>query len=417
MLVSVKIVYVTQCTEHDIVVRYFFCNNRLLTLMRHCSKVLCLTSGGKHEKCTLTQGDVMPRFNTQNQKFLDAMNVLRRCFGERGVWADPSRYADECRTRDFALAIQPLLLLLGERDVALNHLINLRDEQQPNGQIPILFLDNEERWLANKRAQSQVTGRKFMLQRYEEGRLWNLTPGTTDSELHYILAVLAHFPGGDWEASYMRDFHPSVVRALEFVEQNRLKNGLFVGCDWRDTMEEELGNKPLLTNNALLYRMYLLANDFEKAQRLKQKLKRVLGNEGTFGDYPAAERFDPLGLALAVLNNLADPESYPAIVKAFRSVDSPFGVTIKCRHKPLNAEEAQMIEETDGVVVWPFVVGFVILALLKMEHSDVAREQFNKLLKMDGFREYYDPRTGIGYGAAEQLWSAALYLRAYLALI
>ena len=141
-----------------------------------------------------------------------------------------------------------------------------------------------------------------------------------------------------------------------------------------------------------------------------------MGRGRALQDYPDAERFDPLGLALAVLNGVVGFESYSAILTAFSSVDSSFGVTIKCRHNPLNAEEAQMIEETDGVVVWPFVVGFVILASLKMQHENFAREQFNKLLMLEGFREYYDPRIGKGYGAAEQLWSATLFMRAKFAI-
>jgi GH15 family glucan-1,4-alpha-glucosidase len=35
---------------------------------------------------------------------------------------------------------------------------------------------------------------------------------------------------------------------------------------------------------------------------------------------------------------------------------------------------------------------------------------------LNGFREWYDPATGKGYGAQEQLWSATLFLRAARAL-
>lgn len=357
----------------------------------------------------------MPEFGKKTEKFLRAMSILRSCLGTKGVWADPSRYAQQCWTRDFAMAIQPLLLILGEKKAARNHLNNLRDAQRPNGQIPIVFLDDEQQWLKGKEAKSAEQGREsFMLRRYREGELWNLTPGTKDSELHYILAVLDHFPGKDWNKEYMRHFHPSVCQAYDYLEKNLIVAGVFVGCDWRDTMERQFSQTALLTNNSLLYRMYQHINEFEKAKQLKQRINEELGYEGTFRDYAGSQRFDPLGLAFAVLNDVADPASYDDVIRAFGRVDSPCGVTIKCRHNPLDAEEARMIEETDGEVVWPFVVGFVVLALLKMERYAEALVQFDKLAALNDFREYYDPRTGKGYGAAEQLWSAVLFLRVYL---
>lgn len=356
----------------------------------------------------------MTFFSQITKKVPLAMENLLRCFGEKGVWADPTRYAEQCWTRDFSMAIQPLLLALGEREIARTHLNSLRDLQRPNGQIPILFLDNEERWLKIKEEKSAANGREsFMLRRYREGELWNLTPGTTDSELHYLLAVFDHFPGGDWSKEYMSEFHPSVLRAYDYVEKNLIKDGLFVGCDWRDTMQEHYCTTPLLVNNCLWYRVCRKANELDKAERLKKKINKSFAFEGALTDFPGASRFDPLGLAFAVLNEVVDPESYPAILRAFESVDSPCGMTIKCRHNPLDADEARVIEETDGEVAWPFVVGFVILALIKMDQYGAARAQLDKLTALEGFREYYDPRTGKGYGAAEQLWSAVLYLRAF----
>ena len=50
------------------------------------------------------------------------------------------------------------------------------------------------------------------------------------------------------------------------------------------------------------------------------------------------------------------------------------------------------------------------------EKADKAKDQFKKLSSLESFREWYDPSTGKGYGAREQLWSAALYLRAAKAL-
>jgi GH15 family glucan-1,4-alpha-glucosidase len=47
-----------------------------------------------------------------------------------------------------------------------------------------------------------------------------------------------------------------------------------------------------------------------------------------------------------------------------------------------------------------------------MGRRRLAEEGFKKYTALDGFYEWYDPSTGKGYGAKDQLWSAALYLRA-----
>jgi hypothetical protein len=200
-----------------------------------------------------------------------------------------------------------------------------------------------------------------------------------------------------------------------------MEDGLTRGCDWRDTMHLELGHLPLLTNNCLLYRVYELSSSSyysgkRKAAAIKRRILEVLCPAGTFIGYPGSDRFDPLGGALAVLCDVAEPRHYEQLAASFESVDTAHGVTIKCRHNPAGPEEAEVIERTDGVVVWPFIVGFAALALHRMGRPDAARQQFNKLLALDGFREWYDPATGRGYGADAQLWSAALYARALFQL-
>ena len=85
-------------------------------------------------------------------------------------------------------------------------------------------------------------------------------------------------------------------------------------------------------------------------------------------------------------------------------------------------KEAKVIDRTDGVVVWPFVVGFSVIAIQKIakvlppDFGNLAQKQFEAIDSMSDFREWYDPATGKGYGAGEQLWSATLYARAYKAM-
>lgn len=359
-------------------------------------------------------------------KVAGALAILRSCYGESGIWASPDRYRYTCWTRDLAYAIAPLLHEMGEHDLVLNHLRSLSQLQRPNGQVPMVFLDDEESWLHDKEHQEKKRGREpFMLKRYREGELWNLTPGTRDSEICYLLAVYEYVRAtGDME--FLRVYGKNIADAHRYIETNLMRDGLVVGCDWRDTMHEELGDKALLTNNALMMRVYRLMNHGLRAGDLLESLDAVSlissGDEG-LRDYRGSDRVDPLGLSF--LRLIADKRlsMQRSFERACRSVDSPNGVTIKCRHKPgaySGGDEAAVIEETDGVVVWPFVVGYTVLAALKLapdeQTYEFAREQFVKLHALEGFWEWYDPRTGKGYGAPAQLWSAALYLRAFFAM-
>lgn len=350
-----------------------------------------------------------------------AWEIVHACFGSNGVWADPTRYRNQCWTRDFALAIQPLLLAYGRKDMARKHLVNLSARVRDDGRVPILYLDNEHEFIAEKERKNKESGKmSFMLARYLVGELWNLTPGTKDSEILYLLAM-HEYAAGTGDKTLMAAFEPEIRRVREYVQMRLQVHDQVLGADWRDTMHRELEDKPLLTNNAIWLEVlagFADSSPFGWSQwdRVREHLLATHFTPALLDDYPGRKRFDPLGASLAVLYDVVDKEHYDTVLAGFRSVDSPSGVTIHCKHNPLNADEAAIIERTDGQVVWPFIVGFSVLALLKMG-SSMADAQFRKLEALEGFREWYDPETGKGYGAQEQLWSATLYLRALDAMV
>lgn len=354
--------------------------------------------------------------NEIRPKVLEARNLLARCIGAHGVWADPTRYRFQCWTRDLVIATMHALFSENRADVVKMHLDNLARRQRSNGQIPILFLDRHLPFLWDKVRRS-IRGKKmaFMLKRYLAGELWNLTPGTRDSEILWIIGMYEYAERtGDMT---LRSKHGHrVIEAFWYVERHLVRNGLIVGCDWRDTMERQLIDTPLLTNNCLLHRAYALTGQQGKADVLRDRINREFWTGTGYRDFPGNDRFDPLGASFGVLYGIIPEEHYPAVVAGFRSVDTPHGVTIKCRHNAHRPEERGVIERTDGVVVWPFVLGFSVLALIKMGERKLAEEQYRKMLELDGFWEWYDPADGKGYGASAQLWSAALFIRATLAL-
>jgi glycogen debranching enzyme len=347
-----------------------------------------------------------------HNKTSEAERILHLCLSEgNGIFASPDRYLYQCWTRDVALAVAPLLLDTGESDIVRTHLENISKLQRPNGQIPILFLSDEIAWRRKKVAERGENS--FMVSRYDDGELWNLTPGTKDSEILYVIAMY-EYANATGDDSLLKQYGGVIQKAIVYVEQNNLnEKGLTVGADWRDTMEVFLSDRALLTNNVLLAHAYDLMGEGEKATTQRARVVEYFWRNGACVDYiPGGDWPDPLGIALAVLYDALPVGSKERVLELLRSVDTEYGVTIRCIHNPYAEGEAEVFERTQGEVIWPFVVGFSVMALYKLGYVDEARSLFQKMEDLDGFYEWYDPADGKGWGAKEQLWSATLYLRA-----
>ena len=77
----------------------------------------------------------------------------------------------------------------------------------------------------------------------------------------------------------------------------------------------------------------------------------------------------------------------------------------------IRGEERVSVERVNQYgTVWPFVIGYVVLALNKMGKRKEAKELFSQWTRLYGFREWYNAETGQGGGAQKQMWSAALYI-------
>lgn len=370
-----------------------------------------------------------------------AEDILSRSICRRGILAGSGpRYVDQCWTRDAALALFPSFDFLDTvrqgkypdysscRSV---HIQELAIRQGKNGAIPILFADDFSRLITSKLGKCAWDGKcldvcsSFVLKRIFDGYfnttnqfpefvdfpndkecgLYRLTPGTTDSELMFAFAVYTQ------SSPISAVEHRAAERAVTYLEEHYVRDGLHHGADWRDTMEEFFRDKPLLTNNALLYAVYIAKGDVKKAEALKAHINHTFWEGETYLDYPGGTRFNPLGASLAVLHGLVPEERYNSVLAGFRSVDTPYGVTIECKHNAHQPGETEVIERTNGIVVWPFVVGFTILAAFEMGQINFAFEQFEKMHNLDGFAEWYDPTDGNKWGEYEQGWSAAMYVR------
>ena len=344
-------------------------------------------------------------------KTTEALRIVNSCLSiGNGIFASPDRYKYQCWTRDLALAVAPLLFEIGEFTIVRVHLKNLSERQRENGQIPILFLSDELAWRKKKIAERGESS--FMVKRYDKGELWNLTPGTKDSEILYVVAMY-EYANSTSDFSLLNEYGDAIKRAMAYVESHNLnEEGLAVGADWRDTMDVFLSDRTLLSNNVLLARAYDLMGEQAKAEAQRSKINKYFWKYDAFVDYiPDGDRPDPLGMALAVLHDVVPHNRYTRVRESLQTVDTDHGVTIKCIHNPYTSGEKEVFEKTEGVVVWPFIVGFSVMALHKMGYKDDARALFQKMDNLEGFYEWYDPTTGKGWGAKEQLWSATLYLR------
>ena len=375
-----------------------------------------------------------------NTKTEQAISIISSCIGEKGVWASSNRYANQCWTRDFCIATCHLFLhnhLLENLTIVELHLTNLMLKQRSNGSIPILFLDNEKEFLRDKISKSIKTGSiSFMLDRYLNDRLEDLTPHTRDSEVLFVITVceylLCYIQINDTttiknDTYHICQLYNAACKAINYIESNITISRLIHGADWRD-VREDLNDKTVLTNACLLFQAYKLLSVVqmkfengimwtltkEKASYISEYISNNFWNGTYFIDYPGTDNFDLLGNSLAIRFFLTNDEQKESIFNYAMTLSGPNGIkTTEIFLPALNQKEKEIMER-DSAVIWPFTNGFMLEAMLCSGMSnwvDIAKKEFIKWENLDGFYEWYDIVDGNGYGSKDQVWSAALYLR------
>lgn len=361
----------------------------------------------------------------------EALQVVRTCIGQKGIWASSERYRDQCWTRDFCMATSWLFMHhkdLVDLELVYNHLNNLASRQKSNGKLPILFLDDEVAFVKKREEREKKDGKTpFMLKRYREGELENLTPNTRDSEVLFVITACEFFLRINGFESNQKYYliYQAIQRAMEYIEKNILTNGLIHGADWRD-VREDLDDKTVLTNACFFHRAYELMRDMAKqfktdAYSLEQKRQMVLDkiqsgfwNGIYFNDYPECEKFDIFGNALVVLYGIANIDQTESIFNHVKKISGPCGIPTFETFLPPQTEKERQVMERDKCVIWPFTNGFMLNSMLlsgDKKWISYATNEFKKWEKLNGFYEWYDVVDGEGFGSPNQVWSAALYLR------
>jgi glycogen debranching enzyme len=352
----------------------------------------------------------------QSEKSRQAMGILASCIGNKGIWASSDRYKYQCWTRDFVIAVLPLILETEDPYymlVAERHLDQLRKRQKPNGQIPILFLDNTTKWLKIK-VQNSIQNKRmsFMLKQFlNKDGVFNLTPWTKDSELLYLLGVgLYYQKTGNME--FIERHCKSIDRAFKYIENNLLYKGLIMGSDWRDTRPDYMRTM-LLTNNCFLAHAYELLGMTKQANDLKDSIRKNFWNSSYFVDFIGSNNFDTFGNALAVLTGVAKDSDHTNIIISANKLRTGIGFKLNgVTLPPKSAKEAELMSRIkQNGVIWPYIHGFMTLALQKMNAKKSTERALQQMTNLNGFYEFYNPDTGEGHGSKNQLWSACLYLR------
>jgi hypothetical protein len=356
-------------------------------------------------------------------KIDDAEKLIRACRGSKGMWASTGRYRHQCWTRDFCIATSYLLMhypALQSLETVFHHLYNTATRQKFDGKIPILYLDDEMEFLRDK-IEKSLAARKisFMLKRYLDRDIENLTPHTRDSELLYIITASEFLDAAKRQNYQINEVAKNMISsarilAMDYIEKNLLVDGLVPGADWRDT-REDLNDKCVLTNACLLYKAYTALSMRDKATQIKNILQEKFWNGEYFIDYVGCDNFDILGNSLAIIYGIVDNSQTNSIFEyAVANIQTEFGFKMSDTFLPALDEKERTIMERDKAVIWPFTNGFLLDAMLThggTKWHGFVESQFAIWSERKGFYEWYDIVEGNGYGSVNQTWSAALYLR------
>lgn len=341
-----------------------------------------------------------------------AERVLTECTGQTGMWASPHQFRYQCKTRDFVLGVLPLLMQRKKThvEIARRHLLELIKRQRVNGQIPALFLDNRVSFFLHE-VSELMTGKTNVhtLTRYIRSNEWNLAPHIADSEILFAIG-LHEYDLATSEHDLLLQNNKVLTKALRFVEYHLSDDMIIRGCDWREAEYTARHNQHLLFNSVLLFHAHKAMHS-QKAHHAKQRIHERFWNGSHYQMATNEPTFDPLATSLGVIYEAIGREHYASVTQSLREQDSQSGIITSYKPNPISKEERVVIDRSDGTLLFPFAMGFAILALLKMREYTFAEEQFRKLNQLRGFHAWYDPQTGKGYGTKDELMHAALYLR------
>jgi GH15 family glucan-1,4-alpha-glucosidase len=365
--------------------------------------------------------------------YSEALKVLDACVRDVGFYASglPGGY-EAIWARDSMITSLGASLVENRYKVAIaRSLHTMAKWQSKNGQIP------------------NCVGS------YNKDRRSDKTYNSIDSSLWYIIGHYA-YANAYGSNSLIKQHRHSIARALVWLRyQDPNEDGLLSQqptMDWQDAFPHKYGN--VINTQALYFQVLRLVGDKKKALHLRNVvngdveayLKLYDPNLGYYlpwnwknhsGDREQEEWFDSLGNILAILSGLAKREQAESILKHIEKekINRPFPCkAIWPPIKPGDKEWHSYFEKCDARIpldylnggVWPFVGGFYIAALVKMNKHEQAEKELIRLAKADlqemsirkkrkthGMNEWLQGATGEPRGEPYQAWTAAMYIYAH----
>jgi len=347
------------------------------------------------------------------EAFERAKNVLDKCSTPNGFFASPYYY-NAIYARD-ALIASLGGLVSGEERYAqqwLKTMDTLMDRQSESGQIPNCvdtFVPSRPRLIAF---------------------------GAADASLWFVItrAYAEQLIGRHLE------FHQAASRAMLWLKyQDTHEEGLIEQQESTDWMDIIANRGHVLYTNVLYFAALELYGDIKRAHLVREAMNGFLWSPelGYFRPWAWKQEhsdwFDTAGNLFAVAFSLADDEQTASILDYIERhhLDEPH--PIRTMHPPIEPgdkdwreyyrteHELNLPDQYHNGGSWPWVGGLYVAALVRAGRHKRARETLYRLAltNREGrtheweFNEWFHGITGEPRGAADQLWSAGMYVYAY----
>lgn len=351
--------------------------------------------------------------NMSAKKANEALSVIRLCKTNEGFYGSAHIYKYQYWVRDMYHS-QATLLRLGYKKALMQNILNTWAHQKGNGWIPPVYVTEWGAFLKYA-LHHKVTPINLWahLPLRSPMLIYNVLNNTIDCTMYAIISAY-EYSNATGDKNLVESLKPRIDNALEHLEGNirRSKKGCVVGVDWRDTMTE-LKTDCLLSNMCLMYRVYSLMGEGRKASAVKRRVNRLFWNGRYYLSSLDIKDFDLFGTSLAVLWDIIPRGRYRNVMESFRKCKVHYGLSSMFFESERNPDEFKTSEADQYGTIWPYVSSYAIMALRKMGYHRFADEELHKLDRLRRLNEWYNTLSGHPGGSGDQLWSAAMYLRAW----
>jgi len=290
---------------------------------------------------------------------------------------------------------------------------------------------------------------------YNTDRRSNATFNSIDSSLWFIIGHYAYARAYNTHG-LLNKHKKHIAKALLWLRmQDPNEDGLLSQqptMDWMDAFPHKYGN--VINTQAMYFTVLKLIGDKKKAIHFRKVVNgdveaylklydKKLGYylpwnwKNHDGDREQEEWFDSLGNCLAILSGLAKRPQALSILKHIEKNKINRPHPLKAIWPPIKegdkewksyfskCDAREPLSYLNGGI-WPFIGGFYVASLVKMNKLKQAKEELEILAKGNlkatemrelkgkyNFNEWLHGKTGSPEGEAYQAWSAGMYIYAY----